>query len=446
MTLWTYSATDAVAKIRAGSISSVELTQSCLARIEETDAQIGAWAYLSPETALAQAEAMDDLRRRGRALGPLHGVPVGIKDIFDTADMPTAFGTAAHTARQPLADAAIVEKLREAGAVILGKTVTTPLAFASPSTTRNPHNPDYSPGGSSSGSAAAVAAGHVPLAIGSQTGGSVNRPASYCGVYGFKPTRGLVSRRGALQTSQTLDQVGGFARDLADLALLTDMLTGFDAADHATHLRPKPQLLDGYLSDAPVAPSFAYLDIPSFPLSDAMQGAMEELVEILGGRVDRIPAPASFADILRHQHVIHTREFSQNLADDPAIADDQTDTIMKGLLADGRAVSDAEYAAAIESIAGAETLFAAFFIDYDAILCPSATGEPPLISAGNTGDAVCQKIWTFAGLPTLTLPLFTGEAGLPMGLQLVGEQESDDRLFRTARWLEAELAPPENAT
>ena len=291
MTLWALSATDAAAQIREGAVSSVDLTKACLARIDETDGQIGAWAHLDGEKALAQAEVMDDLRRRGRPVGALHGVPVGVKDIFDTADMPTSLGSPAHPTRQPDADCAVVEKLREAGAVILGKTVTTPLAFASPSTTRNPHNPEYSPGGSSSGSAAGVAAGHMPLAIGSQTGGSVNRPASYCGVYGFKPTRGQISRRGVLQTSQTLDCVGGFARSLEDVALLTDAISGYDAADAASHTRPKPKTLGGYHSEPPVEPSFAYIDIPSFALTDAMRGALDEVADALGARVERLNAP-----------------------------------------------------------------------------------------------------------------------------------------------------------
>lgn len=440
MTLWSLSASDATARIREGRISSVDLTKACLERIGETDARIGAWAHLDGEAALAQAEAMDDLRRRGRPLGALHGVPVGVKDIFDTANMPTGLGSPAHESRRPSADSAVVEKLREAGAVILGKTVTTPLAFASPSATRNPHNEQYSPGGSSSGSAAGVAAGHMPLAIGSQTGGSVNRPASYCGVYGFKPTRGLISRRGALQTSQTLDQAGGFARSLHDLALLIDALTGYDATDSASHTRPKPRILEGVESEPPVEPVFAYLDIPSFDLGDSMRGAMDELCAALGAQVERLPAPERFADILAHQHTVHTYEFARNLAGDPAIAPELTDDILKGLLAHGQGVPDQEYAAARDSVAMAEDFFAAFFNDYDAILCPAALGEAPLLSEGTTGDAVCQKIWTFAGLPTLTLPLFEGDANMPMGLQLVGAQEEDDRLFRSARWLESHLA------
>lgn len=439
----TLSAVDAAQAIREGRLSSVALTEACLARIEETDARIGAWAFLDADLALAQAEAMDDLRRRGRPLGALHGVPVGIKDIFDTADMPTGLGSPAHTARRPQADCAVVERLREAGAVILGKTVTTPLAFASPSTTRNPHNPEYSPGGSSSGSAAAVAAGQVPLAIGSQTGGSVNRPASFCGVYGFKPTRGLVSRRGALQTSQTLDQVGGFARTLEDVALLSDALTGYDAADAASHMRPKPRMRAGHHATPPVEPIFAYLDIPAFALTDAMRGAMEEVCEALGDRVERLPAPRSFAQCLADQHTIHTYEFARNLDGDPAIDPARTDAILKDLLAQGRAVTDTDHAEARGRVAVTESFFTAFFNDYDAILCPASLGVAPLLSENTTGDPVCQKIWTLAGLPTLTLPAFQGGNGMPMGLQLVGGYEEDDRLFRTARWLETALAAPE---
>ncbi len=448
MTHWALNATDAAAQIREGRLSSVNLTKACLARIEETDGQIGAWAFLDADNALKQAEAMDDLRKQGRPLGSLHGIPVGVKDIFDTGDMPTGLGSPAHTNRQPDADCAAVEKLREAGAVILGKTVTTALAFVSPSTTRNPHNPEYSPGGSSSGSAAGVAAGHMPLAIGSQTGGSVNRPASYCGVYGFKPTRGSISRRGALQTSETLDCVGGFARTLEDVALLTDALTGYDAADSASHLRPKPVTLGGYHSEPPVEPAFIYLDIPSFALTDSMRAAMEEVCEALGDHVERFPAPESFAQFLADQLTIHTYEFARNLDGNPAIAPKNTDDILKKMLVHGRAVTSDAYTEAIARVSSAEAYFKGFFNDYDAILCPASLGIAPLLSENTTGDAVCQKIWTLSGLPTLSLPLFEGENGLPMGLQLVGAQEEDDRLFRTAHWLEKTLSPaaPDPAT
>src|SRR5213593_1515401 len=213
------SAGEAARMIREGVISSVELVEACLARVREVDADIQAWAFLDPEHALAQARAADEFRLSGQPTGPLHGVPVGIKDIIDTADMPTENGSVLHAGRTPSRDAAVVERLRAAGAVILGKTVTTEFAAYAPGKTRNPHDPDHTPGGSSSGSAAAVAAGMVPVALGSQTNGSVIRPAAFCGVYGFKPTFGSISRHGMLRLAPTLDQVGLFARTIEDLAL-----------------------------------------------------------------------------------------------------------------------------------------------------------------------------------------------------------------------------------
>ncbi len=429
------SATEAAAQIRQGTLSSVDLTKSCLARIAETDALIGAWAYLDADQALAQAAALDQHRADGQPLGPLHGVPVGIKDIFDTADMPTALGSTAHPDRRPDTDSAAVEKLRAAGAVILGKTVTTPLAFVSPSKTRNPHNPDYSPGGSSSGSAAGVAAGHMPLAIGSQTGGSVNRPASFCGVYGFKPTRGQISRRGALQTSETLDCVGGFARTLEDVALLNDALTGYDPADSASHDRPRPQTRAGCRAEPPSTPKIAFIDFPPFNMTEPMRDVIEEVAGTLGPHLTRLPTPDCFADFLAGQHTIHTCEIARNLHGDPAIDPEHTDDLVRDLLAQGRAVTEDAYAAARANVAKAESFFAAFFQDYDALLCPASCGEAPLLSENTTGDAVCQKIFTFAGVPTLTLPMYFSKNDLPLGVQLVGAAEGDDRLFRTAQWL-----------
>ena len=228
------NAVSLVSRMKEGEISAQDLVRDCLGQIEATEEAVKAWAYLDADQALVQAAALDELRQKGRPLGPLHGVPVGIKDIFDTADMPTEYGTPIHAGRRPEADCTAIAKLREAGAVIMGKTVTAEFAFLSPGKTTNPHNPAHTPGGSSSGSAAAVAAGHVPLAIGSQTNGSVVRPASFCGVYGLKPSRGMLSRHGVLQTSETLDQLGVFARTIEDIALITDALSGYDAPDAAT--------------------------------------------------------------------------------------------------------------------------------------------------------------------------------------------------------------------
>ncbi|MGH2376522.1 MAG: amidase, partial [bacterium] len=218
--LHSLSASDAVRLIRDGLIRSEQLIEACLVRVRETDGQVQAWAFLDPDHALAQARAADDWRLQGRSTGPLHGVPVAVKDIFDTADMPTENGSVLYAGRTPSRDATVVAMLRAAGAVIMGKTVTTEFATQAPGKTRNPHNPEHTPGGSSSGSAAAVAAEMVPLALGSQTNGSVIRPAAFCGVLGFKPTHGLIPRHGMLRLSGTLDHVGLFARTVADLALL----------------------------------------------------------------------------------------------------------------------------------------------------------------------------------------------------------------------------------
>jgi Asp-tRNA(Asn)/Glu-tRNA(Gln) amidotransferase A subunit family amidase len=220
------SASEAARLIRDGMISSEQLVEAYLARIRQVDPQVQAWTFLDEDYALTQARALDELRLSGRAIGPLHGVPVGLKDIFDTADMPTECGSVLYAGRTPSRDATVTAMLRAAGAVIMGKTVTTEFAYFSPGKTRNPHNPEHTPGGSSSGSAAAVAASMVPLALGSQTNGSTIRPAAYCGVIGFKPTHGLISRYGVLALSRTLDHVGLFANSLDDVALLTEQIVG----------------------------------------------------------------------------------------------------------------------------------------------------------------------------------------------------------------------------
>ncbi len=234
MDLSLLGAAAAAGALAEGRISSEELVAACLARIKADEERVQAWAFIDPEHALRQARAADSRRREGKALGPLHGLPVGVKDIIDTADMPTENGTVLHAGRAPSADATLVSMLRAAGAIIMGKTVTTELATYSPGKTRNPHNPEHTPGGSSSGSAAAVAAHMVPLAIGTQTNGSVIRPAAYCGVVGYKPSFGLIPRHGVLKQSRPLDQIGVIARSVEDAALLAEQLIGFDQNDPDT--------------------------------------------------------------------------------------------------------------------------------------------------------------------------------------------------------------------
>src|SRR6266545_2328086 len=283
------SAAEAAGMIRDGVISSVQLVEACLARVRDVDGQIQAWAFLDPEHALAQARAADEFRLSGQPTGPLHGVPVGIKDIIDTADMPTENGSVLHAGRTPSRDATVVSLLRGAGAVIMGKTVTTEFATRTPGKTRNPHNPAHTPGGSSSGSAAAVAAGMVPVALGSQTGGSTIRPASYCGVYGLKPTHGLIPRHGMFQLSRTLDHVGLFARGVEDLALLMEQLVGHDERDPDTRPRARVPYREVAAEEPPLPPMFAWVKTPLWERVDAdAQEAFAELIAHLGDRAEEV--------------------------------------------------------------------------------------------------------------------------------------------------------------
>jgi Asp-tRNA(Asn)/Glu-tRNA(Gln) amidotransferase A subunit family amidase len=437
---YTLTATEAVQAIASGLMSSVALVQSCLDRIAQTDGAIKAWAYLDAEIALAQAAECDRIRTAGYAMGPLHGVPVGLKDIIDTRDMPTARGTPIFAGRQPDSDARIVEKLRAAGAVILGKTVTTELAFVHANETRNPHNPDYSPGGSSSGSAAAVAAQQVPLAIGTQTNGSVIRPASFCGTFGFKPTRGVISRSGVLQTSVSLDQIGCFGRTLEDVALLADVIGGYDQTDPACFARPIPAMASGAVAEVPVTPDLAWFELPfNDRLTDDARDGIEAVLDVLGPQVTRMPAADTLADLVAVQATIHEYEICQHQA---VVFDahwDQISDTLKPIVTRGRLISIAQYQDALAVKASAEVFFENFFAEFDAIVAPAAAGEAPKFGAG-TGDPIFCTLWTLAGLPCVTLPLLLGQNSLPIGVQLIGPKEKDDRLLRTARWLQQTLA------
>jgi len=438
---YTLSAVDAARKIREGQISSVDLVKSCLNRIEETDGKVKAWAHLEPEYALAQAEKLDAIRKAGRPIGPLHGVPVGLKDIVDTKDQPTQRGSSIFAGRQPKKDAAIVERLIDAGAVIMGKTVTTELAFVHANETRNPHNPEYSPGGSSSGSVAAVAALQVPLAIGTQTNGSVIRPASFCGVYGFKPTNGVISRRGILQTSISLDQVGTFGRSIDDVALLADALAAYDPTDTLSYARPRPHMLEGARAEAPVEPDLAWLELPfSDRLNDDAREGLDEVLNALGARVEKLPAPSAFSSLVEVQRTIHEYEICQHLEKEFTDHWDQVSSTLQPVIEHGRTLSAAQYEDALGTMKAAKEFFATFFNDYDAIIAPSATGEAPKFGNG-TGDPIFCTIWTLAGLPALNLPLLMGSNELPIGVQLIGAAEEDDRLLRTASWVVQELQP-----
>ena len=434
------SATEAAAHIAAGRLKSVQLVQSCLDRIAETDDGIHAWAHLDAEVALKQAEECDRQRQRGLATGPLHGLPVGLKDIVDTRDMPTQRGTPIFSGRQTGEDARIVELLREAGAVIMGKTVTTELAFMHASNTRNPHHPDHSPGGSSSGSAAAVAAGHVPLAVGTQTNGSVIRPASFCGTFGFKPTRGTIPRTGVLQTSKSLDQIGTFARTLEDAALLADAISAYDQRDTTSFAHARPDMRAGAIQDPPIEPDLVWFNLPfNDRLSEAAREGLDGVLEILDARVTRMDPADQLGELVAVQARIHEYEIARHLAEVFETDWDAISDTLKPVITRARKIGDAEYEDALAVKASAEAFFDDFFVDFDAIIAPAAAGEAPRFEQG-TGDPIFCTLWTLAGLPCVTLPLLVGETGLPIGVQLIGPAHKDDRLLRTARWLQTHIA------
>ena len=434
-----FSAGDAARAIRDGAFSSEELVAACLARVREVDRNVEAWAFLDPEYALQQARALDQHRSEGGSLGPLHGVPVGIKDIIDTVDMPTESGTVLHAGRTPARDATVVTMLRAAGAVIMGKTVTTECATYTPGKTRNPHNPEYTPGGSSSGSAAAVAAGMVSLALGSQTNGSVIRPAAFCGVYGFKPTHGLITRHGVLKLSRALDHVGVFARTLEDIALACELLVGGDERDPDTRPRARIPFRDIAAAEPPLPPMLAFIKTPLWERTDEeTQEAFAELTQAVDGRVVEVDLPASSLAALDLHRTIMEAEMAASLAAEYDLGRDRLSESLRAQLERGRTLTAFEYQEALARIPLLNDGFTELFERCDAILTPAAAGTAPR-GLESTGDPSFCTLWTLCGMPAITLPLMRGSNGLPLGVQLVAPRDGDARLLRTARWLVAQV-------
>jgi Asp-tRNA(Asn)/Glu-tRNA(Gln) amidotransferase A subunit family amidase len=348
--------------------------------------------------------------------------------------MPTEFGSPIWAGRTPRHDAAAVARLRADGALIMGKTVTTEYAYFHPGKTRNPHNPERTPGGSSSGSAAAVAAFMVPGAIGSQTNGSVIRPAAFCGVVGFKPTHGLIPRSGVLQLSRSLDHVGVFARSVEDAALLTEVLVGFDEEDRDTRPVGRPPFASVATSEPPLPPRFAFAKTPVWDQADnTTREAFAELVETLGDAANEVELASGFARVIDLQRVVMEVEMAHNLHRDYEKGRAQMSEKLRQLLERGREHKAVAYTAALAGSAPLNDGLDELFNEYDAILTPAAPGEAP--PADTTGNPVFNTIWTYLGTPAVTLPLLQSESGLPIGVQLVGKRGQDARLLRTAHWL-----------
>jgi len=434
------TAAQAAEGIRDGQFSAVDLVQACLAQIEAREPEVQAWAYLDPDYALKQAASADAWRAAGNPLGPLHGVPVGIKDIIDTRDMPTEDGTILHAGRTPWHDAKVVDLLRCAGAIILGKTVTTELATYAPGKTRNPHNPAHTPGGSSSGSAAAVAAGMVPLALGTQTNGSLIRPAAYCGTFAFKPTRGTVSCQGILRQSAQLDQPGVFARNVEDLALIGEVVAAYDADEPAMRPRPAPALRRICEEAPPMPPKLALVRTPWWPeLADDTRAGFDELMDHLGDDAGEFVLPASATKVLDWHRTIMEAEIAANFADDYARGGDRMSASLREQIARGQAVTAVDYLQACARIPVITEALDEVFDRYDAILTPAVAGPAPH-GLESTGNPLFCTLWTFCGMPAVNLPLLQSADGLPVGVQLVGRPGDDARLLRTARWLLGSLA------
>ncbi|MHB8907416.1 MAG: amidase [Syntrophales bacterium] len=433
------TAYDMAEGIRRGRFSSEEVTRACIDRIDFREGVVQAWAWLNRDYAIEQARRADRLRMQGGPLGALHGVPVGVKDIVDTQDMPTEYGTAIYAGWQPSRDATVVSLLRAAGAVILGKTVTAELAFYTPGKTRNPHNPAHTPGGSSSGSAAAVAAGMVPLALGTQTNGSVIRPAAFCGTVGFKPTHGLISRHGVLHQSWVLDQLGVFANRVEDAALLAETLMNFDDRDPDMRPFPKPGLYEATRAPLLREPRIGFVRSPVWDLAE--EDTLREfplLVGRLGGHVTEVALPGVFDEAAASHRMIMQADFALNFADLYRRNAGRLSTVLRETIEKGMEVPAHEYNRAVERIPLLNEELNKLMEEYDALITPAAPGPAPA-GLDTTGSPIFCTIWTLCGVPAITLPLLKGANGLPMGVQVITGRGNDRRLLRISIWLEEQL-------
>ncbi len=411
-------------------LNAVDLVRACLDRIEESEPRVRAFAHLDPDAALAQARRLD----AGPVRGLLHGLPLGVKDLFDSADLPTAYGSAVYAGHRPAADAAALALCREAGAVVLGKTVSTEFAYFQPGATRNPRGialgVDHTPGGSSSGSAAAVAGRMLPLALGTQTAGSIIRPAAFCGVVGFKASHGRVPRGGIKSLSESLDTVGGFGRSVRDLALLGAVLTGDARLAHG-------------LEESIAAPRIGLARTPEWAQADA---ATQQLFETAAATLAPLAATLADAELpseldtwVALQKAVMAFEMARSLSHERIHHRARLSERLNALMDEGMAIDGQTHAAHLARRAAAARAIEPVFDRFDLLLTPSAIGEAPR-GLDATGDPLFCRGWTLLGLPCIHLPLATGPQGLPLGLQLVGRHGDDHRLLAGARWVHERLA------
>lgn len=404
-----------------------------LERVASLDDAIRAWAWLNPAEAIQAARLSDRRLESGGIPGPLQGIPVGVKDIFATAGVPTEMGSPAFAGHIPDRSARVVERLEAGGAFAMGKTVTAECAFLHPGKTRNPWNPAHTPGGSSSGSAAAVAAGFVPAALGTQTNGSVIRPAAFCGVVGFKPTQGLIPIEGALTFSHTLDQPGLFTRHVADAARLAAALSG-DPKKPASTTPARTE-----------APRLAAVKTPVWDQAgdDARSHFVESIrtLRAAGALIEEVDLPGPFNGAYAAVRTIMSVEAALNL---DTLSPDKASLLsvtLKDFIAEGRAIREEVYLQAIRLRSDLQGELEGFLAGYDGLITPPATGEAPA-SLEHTGNPAFCTIWSLCGVPAITIPVGFGPLGLPMGLQLIGRKGEDERLLSVAWWCEQRFSFP----
>lgn len=427
--LYRLSLTEAARRIAVGDMTSETYTRGLLLRVRELDDSVQAWAWLDPAYAIARARDADERVRAGRTPGPLHGMPIGVKDIIATRGVPTGMGSPIYRDHVPEQNAEVVDRLHAAGAFVMGKTVTTELAFMVPAKTRNPWNAAHTPGGSSSGSAAAVACGMVPAAIGTQTNGSIIRPAAFCGVVGYKPGKSVLSTDGILPFSPTLDQPGVFARTVEDSALLV------------AHLAHSRWTISPQISALKHAPRLVAVRTPVWHLASEDQRnrlAMDIAgLREAGAVIEEIELPGSFNDAHKvHRTIMLYEAAACSRAVREAFGSKLSD-VLRDALEDGDRISASEYDRALKKKEALERDFSRFLDDFDAAVTPPATGEAPLIDS--TGDPSFCTIWTLLGVPAITIPTGLGSHGLPMGLQIIGNQGESNHLLATAMWCERQL-------
>jgi len=420
------TAVQASRAIADGTLTSEALVSACLERIARREDEVRAWAFVEPALALAQARAADAANARSGLRSPLHGIPVGIKDVIDTYDMPTQYGSPIYAGHRPIADAACVSLIRELGGVILGKTVSTEFATRHPNKTRNPHSPLHTPGGSSSGSGASVADFMVPLALGTQTSSSIIRPAAYCGVVGYKPTFGLINRAGLKFLSESLDTLGVVSRTVADAALLTEGLTGLAL-------------------DATPSSSAPRIGVCRTPWWDKADAATQALIEssaarfaAAGAKVSSVALEPVFDRMNEIQIAFSSYEFYRALTHERTRHPELISPSLTARIAAGGQVTRAAYEAAQADTRQCMALMARHFDDCDIMLAPSTPGEAPGIEG--TGEPTFGLMWTQLGLPCITVPAGKGPGGLPLGVQVIAAAGNDAGLMRAAAWVERVLA------